>query len=125
MARPSPLDGLRILIAEDNVFTALELEQMVRDFGCEPVGPVATVEEALRMARGDALDGAILDVNLRDQSIFPAAQELVRRGIPIIFASGYEDNYVFPDALAACPRLQKPFLEDELKRMAGQTFGRQ
>ena len=33
------LQGLRVLIAEDNLFAAMELEKVLVDLGCEPVGP--------------------------------------------------------------------------------------
>jgi 2-hydroxy-6-oxonona-2,4-dienedioate hydrolase len=51
MADQQLLDGLRILIAEDNVFAAMELEQTLKDCGCRPVGPAATVDQALRLDR--------------------------------------------------------------------------
>ena len=73
MAGRQPLDGLRILVAEDNVLAAMELEQVLEDCGCETVGPAATVDQALRLAREERLDGAVLDVNLRDQAVFPVA----------------------------------------------------
>ena len=96
MAGRQPLDGLRILVAEDNVLAAMELEQVLEECGCETVGPAATVEQALRLAREERLDGAVLDVNLRDQAVFPVADELARRGVRMIFATGYEDGYNFP-----------------------------
>ena len=119
-----PLDGYRILVAEDNVLAAMELEQVLRDCGCEPVGPVATVDQALRLAREEALDGAVLDVNLRDRAVFPVAEELCRRGVRMIFATGYESSYVFPKHLASCARLRKPYSGQELKRLMTATFAR-
>ncbi len=119
-----PLAGFRILIAEDNVLAAMELEQVLRDCGCEPVGPVATVDQAVRLAREEPLDGAVLDVNLRDQPVFPAAEELVRRGVRLIFATGYENNYVFPAHLANCTRLRKPYSGRELTRLMTLIFAR-
>ena len=122
MAGRQPLDGLRILVAEDNVLAAMELEQVLGECGCETVGPAATVEQALRLAREERLDGAVLDVNLRDQPVFPVAEELVRRGVRMIFATGYEDGYVFPDHLAGYTRLRKPYAGQELKRLMVATF---
>ena len=55
--------------------------------GCRPVGPVATVHQALRLASDESLDGAVLDVNLRDQMVFPVAEELARRGVRVVFAT--------------------------------------
>ena len=122
MAGRQPLDGLRILVAEDNVLAAMELEQVLEECGCETVGPAATVEQALRLAREERLDGAVLDVNLRDQAVFPVADELVRRGVRMIFATGYEDGYIFPAHLARFTRLRKPYAGQELKRLMVATF---
>ncbi len=123
MAGRQPLDGLRILVAEDNVLAAMELEQVLQECGCETVGPAATVDQALRLAREERLDGAVLDVNLRDQAVFPAADELARRGVRMIFATGYEDGYTFPANLAGYARLRKPYAGQELKRLLTATFG--
>jgi DNA-binding LytR/AlgR family response regulator len=110
----TPLHGLRILIAEDNVLAAMEVEQILREHGCEPIGPAPTVEHALHLVRTERLDGAVLDINLRDQLIFPVAAELERRGIPFIFATGYEDRSALPADLADRPRLRKPYSERQL-----------
>jgi hypothetical protein len=79
----------------------MELEQTLKDCGCRPVGPAATVDQALRLARDEALDGAVLDVNLRDKPVAPVADELIRRGVQIIFATGYDDGYAFPEHCAS------------------------
>ncbi|HEX5794539.1 MAG TPA: response regulator [Geminicoccaceae bacterium] len=112
-----PIQGLRILVAEDNVLAAMEVEQILREHGCEPIGPAPTVEYALHLVRAEPLDGAILDINLRDQLIFPVAAELERRGIPFIFATGYEDGSALPADLKDRPRLRKPFSERQLVQL--------
>ena len=58
---------------------------------------------------------AILDVNLNGKMSFPAADILVERGIPLIFASGYAGDS-FPAAFRSTPRLQKPFQIETLSR---------
>jgi CheY-like chemotaxis protein len=113
----TPLHGLRVLIAEDNVLAAMEVEQILREHGCQPIGPAPTVEYALHLVRAEALDGAVLDINLRDQLIFPVAAELERRGIPFIFATGYEDGTALPAAFKDRPRLRKPFSERQLVQL--------
>lgn len=124
MAKTASLDGLRILIAEDNLFAAMELEQAVSSLGCRPVGPVAKMQQALDLARSEALDGALLDVDLRGELVFPVAEELERRGIPVVFASGYDNGPIFPERFVDFPRLRKPYLEQEVRRMVEATFKR-
>jgi CheY-like chemotaxis protein len=119
-----PLEGLRILVAEDNVFAAMEVEQVLRDCGCEAVGPAATVGQALRLARAERLDGALLDVNLRDQLVFPVAAELIHRGVRVIFITGYQNGFNFPPCFDGVARLRKPYADHQLKRLMAATFGR-
>jgi CheY-like chemotaxis protein len=79
----------RILVVEDEAVIAMLVEDMVLEFGSEMVGPAAKMEEALRLASHAALDGAILDVNVGGAVVFPVADVLRSRGVPIIFATGY------------------------------------
>jgi CheY-like chemotaxis protein len=117
MADGSALAGLRVLIAEDNLFAAMELEKALLDLGCEPVGPVAQLDQAMRLAKQEKLDGALLDVDLRGELVFAVAEELERRRVPVIFASGYDGDDMFPAPFVQHPRLRKPFGENEIRRV--------
>lgn len=117
MAEDRPFEGLRVLIAEDNIFAAMELEQALVDLGCEPVGPAARVDEAMRLAREENLGGALLDVDLQGELIFAVAAELESRGVPVIFASGYDSDEAFPAPFVGHPRLRKPYGESEVRRV--------
>lgn len=123
MAERSALAGLRVLIAEDNLFAAMELERTLTDLGCEPVGPVAQLDQAMRFAQQENLDGALLDVDLRGELVFAVAEELERRRIPVIFASGYDSDEMFPARFVQHPRLRKPFGENEIRRVLEATIG--
>ena len=61
----APLADLRILVVEDEVLIAVEIEERLQRLGCEIVGPVGRLESALELARSTALDGAVLDVNVK------------------------------------------------------------
>jgi len=56
----------------------------------------------------DAIDVAVLDVNLNSKPITPVAEALTARGVPFVFASGYGQRGV-PEAFRQSPTLQKPF----------------
>ena len=85
------------------------VEEMVLDFGSEVVGPAAKMDEALRLAsQAPPLDAAILDVNVGGAVVFPVADVLQQRGIPIIFATGYGTG-TLPSRFAHRPTLSKPF----------------
>ena len=123
MADGRALQGCRVLIAEDNLFAAMELEKALVDLGCEPVGPVAQLDQAMRLAQQENLDGALLDVDLRGELVFAVAEELERRHIPVIFASGYDTDDMFPTRFVHNPRLRKPFGETEIRRVLETVIG--
>ncbi len=103
----------RVLVVEDEAVIAMLVEDMVSDFGSEVVGPVATITEALRLARDAELDAAILDVNVGGAVIFPVADTLQERGVPVIFATGYGSG-TMPQRFSASPTLPKPFAYETL-----------
>jgi CheY-like chemotaxis protein len=103
------LEGSRLLVVEDEYLIAADLKDSLESLGAEVVGPAASVEEALRLIEtsGDKLDGAVLDVNLRGERVFPVADALGARGVPFIFASGY-DAVALPKAYDNVARVEKP-----------------
>jgi DNA-binding NarL/FixJ family response regulator len=80
-----------VLLIEDQMIVAMEIEDMLRAAGCEVVGPVGTLQAAITLAHGESLDLAVLDVNLDGEKVYRAAKELQTRGIPFILATGYGD----------------------------------
>jgi CheY-like chemotaxis protein len=107
----------RILVAEDEALIAIGIESMLEGFGCEVVGPVSEVREILQVLDGEQVDGALLDVNLRGRQVFEILPELIRRKIPVMLTSGYDDATLFPPAFRDLPRISKPFDEATLRRM--------
>ncbi len=119
---PDKLQGLRILVAEDEALILMEIEDMLHDIGCEIVGPVATVDAALAAIRGNDLDGALLDMSLHGERITPAAEELVARGVSFILCSGYGRNPDDEAVIRDAPRLTKPFNVGSLRATMDEAF---
>ena len=102
--------GRPVLVVEDEALVAMLLETILEDMGCMAVGPAATVDEGLRMAADEAVDAALLDVNVAGRQVFPVAQALKDRGVPFVFSTGYGEGGL-PDEWRGQPTLQKPFTE--------------
>jgi DNA-binding NtrC family response regulator len=119
-----PLGGCRILVAEDEALIAIELQQILEDFGCEVVGPLSSVDDVLQNADRGGFDGALLDINLRGQQIFEILPQLDRLGLKMIITSGYNDVTLFPAAFRSLPRIAKPFDEKELRWICEIVFGK-
>lgn len=114
------LAGRRVLVVEDEMMIAIVLEESLRLLGCIVIGPVSKLDDAVRLARTESLDAAVLDINIRGGQVFPAAEILMARGIPFALASGYSD-WILPQSMQGKPRLTKPFtlreLEHEVRRL--------
>jgi CheY-like chemotaxis protein len=113
------LEGLRVLVVEDEMMVSMLIEDMLAELGCEVVGPASRLDEALAIAKEAELDCAVLDVNLGGQPIFPLADLLRERGRPFAFATGYGDAGL-RDVDKGSPVLQKPFREGDLARVLGE-----
>lgn len=109
------IEGLRLLVAEDEALVSILIEDMLAELGCSVIGAAANVPAALEIARKGGIDGAILDVNLGGESIGPVADELALREVPFLFVTGYGAAGV-PDRFAGAPVLQKPFQMPMLKK---------
>lgn len=91
MAQHQLLRGFRILVAEDDMILALDMERSLGDAGAQVFGPVKTAADAIALAQTAPLTCAVLDVNLGCELVFPAAQVLEDRNIKTIFCTGYGD----------------------------------
>lgn len=103
------LSGCRILVVEDEYMIADDVKQALVAAGAEVLGPVASAADAAELiAGGGRIDAAILDINLRDGAVFPAADTLAERNIPFAFATGYE-QWSLPERFRGRPVVEKPF----------------
>ena len=115
MMSDGDLNGLRILVVEDEAAISLLLEDMLLDFGCEVIGPAARLSAALDAVAREQVDLAILDVNVAGEPIYPVAEALAQRSIPFVFSTGYGSAGI-RDTFRDRPVLQKPFAQHDLKQ---------
>src|SRR5690349_19526524 len=113
--------GTRVLVVEDESLLAETLCGLLQDAGCEPVGPAATVAEALRLIDQSRIDVALLDIRLKRETSFPVAHTLRQRGIPWVFLTSYAQHQL-PDDLRDALVVEKPFsppaLVEVVRRLA-------
>ena len=117
------LAGSRVLIVEDEYYLADDARSALSDVSAEVLGPVATVNEARALIEADlAIDGVLLDVNLRGELAFEVADTLQSRGIPFAFVTGY-DRVALPERFAGTARFQKPVNSQKLINVFGELAG--
>ena len=101
------LKGRRVLLVEDEYMIAEDMAQTLNSQGVKVVGPVASVDDALRLLSEAEIDLAILDVNLGGEAVWPLADTLRARDIRFVLTTGY-DRSALPTRYADAPRCEKP-----------------
>jgi CheY-like chemotaxis protein len=82
--------GWRILVVEDDGLIAMAIEEILEELGHTVIGPIRAVEAALAAIETEAIDVALLDINLGNGTTsFPVAEALSYRGVPFAFLTGY------------------------------------
>lgn len=108
IGREALLNGHRILLVEDDYFIAYMMTEALQDAGAVVLGPVSSVKDALALlGREQHVDSALLDMNLGGDPVFPVADALAGRGVPFLFATGYNESAV-PPAWRHVMRCEKP-----------------
>lgn len=115
MSESGSLQGLKVLVVEDEMLVSMLVEDMLGDLGCEIVGPAASLSEAIPLAETADIDAALLDLNLAGKSVHPVADILLTRKVPFIFASGYGDMNA-DGPYQGVPSLQKPYRMGDLEK---------
>jgi DNA-binding response OmpR family regulator len=119
-----PLRGRRILIVEDDYLLAEEARTTLMACGADIIGPAPDLPRGLSLAQTQDLHCAVLDINLRGEQVFPIAGKLIERGVPFIYATGYEP-FIVPAGLESAGYIQKPYdnqkLQDLVVLLCGET----
>jgi DNA-binding response OmpR family regulator len=98
----------RVLILEDEVAIAFEIEAVLSEAGFEPVGPAIDVQRAVDLLSSTDVDAAVLDVGLVAQSVDGILKKLVEENTPILFMTGY-DEAALPAWVPPTGRIIKPY----------------
>jgi len=112
-----------ILIVEDEFLIAMDLKYTLEGHGWSVMGPVASVEEALRLLDGELPTVALLDVNLGRELVSPVAEALKSRNVPFALASAYDrPEQVGGAILDGVPNVGKPTGERRLLSVLAQLM---
>lgn len=119
----SSLRELRILVVEDELLVAMEMEDLLVEHGCTVIGPAGDIDGALTLIANESLDAALLDLNLSGEAAVPLASALCSRGVPFIVVTGYSKNQSAAPEMWDAPVLEKPVDHQSLLRAIRQAIG--
>jgi CheY-like chemotaxis protein len=108
------LKGRRILVVEDEILLALDLELFLESQGSNVLGSANSVKAALAMVEAEHPDAVTLDMNLNGESSAPVAAALQERGIPFVFVTGNDRTDLDYPAFDDVPLVRKPYDAVEL-----------
>jgi AmiR/NasT family two-component response regulator len=85
---------MRVLVAEDDPLIALGLCERLRSLGHEPLGPAASGEEAIELARENPPDLYLFDIEMPNVDGLEAAATLAADGLrrPVVVVTGVDDR---------------------------------
>ncbi|XAZ26301.1 response regulator (plasmid) [Sinorhizobium sp. B11] len=106
----------RVLLVEDDLLLAMDMEDFLVDQGFQVVGPFGRLAQALQALSGQPVDLAIVDLNLAGELSFPLIDTLRRRETPIIVCSGYAELPEIRSKLADLPLIAKPWSPQALTK---------
>jgi CheY-like chemotaxis protein len=109
------LERLRVLVIEDEVMVALELQDILLELGYGIAGAAGRLPEARALAHAADCDLAVLDLNLCGERADDVADLLLARGVPFIFATGYGEERI-AERHRSAPVLEKPYTTELLRR---------
>lgn len=118
------LQGLRVLVVENDEMSAALLQMQLVQAGAVVVGLAETVAESLRLLRDTSPDVALLDYRLaRNETSEPVAAALAARGVPFVLATGMTADQL-PASMRGGVLLVKPYLSADLSRALVRAVGR-
>ncbi|MDR3556842.1 MAG: response regulator [Syntrophobacteraceae bacterium] len=113
------MNPARILVVDDEILVAKEIEMRVAAMGYQVVGTARNAEEAPEFARKDHPDLVLMGINLPGKMDGTTAAEEIRRrfSLPVIFLTAYSEETTLERAKPAQPYgyILKPFEERELR----------
>jgi CheY-like chemotaxis protein len=121
---PPLLDGLRILVLEDEFLIAMDVEQLCRDYGASDVIIARNLEEIDPQNLTSQFDAAIVDLMLDGASTLDFATGLRQSGIPFVFASGYSDMDEIKTSFPNIRLVGKPYSGADLIEAVAAACGR-
>ncbi|ATU90284.1 hypothetical protein [Phyllobacterium zundukense] len=118
------LTGLRLLALEDEYLIGLELERIAEECGAKSIHLVSAIDELTIWIDSKAeCDIAILEVQARRVSSLPLASILQQRGVPIVFATAYDQQRDGVDGFTGTPVVVKPYGKNEIMKAVTSILG--
>lgn len=119
---PNHLMGRSVLLVEDEMMIAWDIEQTLTHAGMRVLGPAASVGRALRLIDEERPDAAILDLQLRGELVTPVAKKLREMGVPFVLATAYNHLHGGDTEFIGVENLGKPVASERCVAVLGEML---
>ena len=119
---PPAAGKARLLLVEDETMVGIFMEELLGELGFESTCAITNLAEAVAAAERERYDGAVLDMNLRGESVYPLAELLKAQDVPFVFVTGYSRSGV-EERFSGVPVVQKPVTSEALAQALYGRFG--
>ncbi|MCJ8139289.1 HWE histidine kinase domain-containing protein [Falsirhodobacter halotolerans] len=120
-ATPAP-QAAHVMLLEDQFLIAMDVEAMLEDAGFQTISLASNVNDALALVESGVVELAVLDVNLGRETSLPVAEALHARGIPFVFATGYDEGSALPKHMRDVQVVRKPYDQGNLVAALTESF---
>ncbi|WP_045389138.1 HWE histidine kinase domain-containing protein [Falsirhodobacter sp. alg1] len=121
---PTLPEQAHVMLLEDQLLIAMDVEAMLEESGFQRISLARNVAQAMDLIKGEGIELAMLDVNLGQETSIPVAEELRARGIPFVFATGYDEGSALPEGMRDVTIVRKPYDIDNLVQALTSAFHR-
>lgn len=112
------IPGRSILLVEDEVLVASDLERILKKAGYVVIGPAGSVAEALVQIVQQDIDGAVLNIKVGEELTSPVLDVLASSRVPFVLVSSHPKSLV-PPRHRGRPFVSRPYLDFKiLQRLA-------
>ncbi|MFG6102943.1 HWE histidine kinase domain-containing protein [Leptothoe sp. EHU-05/26/07-4] len=115
--RLKPMEQIQVLVVEDSLLVAMEMESILKKIGLESITSAPSVARAFKYLRQESYQLCLLDIDLKQETSFEIANFLLEQGIPFAFTTGYNSKHALPNSLESVPLLKKPIDESKLEKL--------
>jgi DNA-binding response OmpR family regulator len=115
-----PLAGMTVLLVEDEFLIAAEAQRIMEDAGAASVHVANSMARAREIAAGlPTIDLGVVDLRLDGETAMPLVEELHRRGVPLLIATGFDPGVDLPGTVL----VHKPYRDVEMLSGIAQVLG--
>ena len=113
-----------VLVVEDELLIAMDIVDELSAAGFRPLGPFATLSQAIESLDTEMPECAVLDLRLRDGESYPLADILTARRVPLVFHSGHASGRMLRERYSEAIVCAKPALSSQISSAVAELCNR-